>query len=247
VNAKKPYETYDYRLNDMLVGEAELEDNQVLDENGAARPAGGSPAGLAAIAAALHRHGNAMTPEHLEKAVWWLKDWTMHRSGWYRKVSGMTDYYQATQAIKETEIFKAFGKRGRRLTLYSHISAVVSTLLTLLVALTWSETGWGWHTAGIIGALFLAGVASSFTDSARQQWQTQDRVYFLTCLRKAECTDDLLDAGLFAHDEDTMQLKDNLRSRRAVRRLQRQLGQALYFDFDHNIRENFLFEAPEKS
>lgn len=80
------------------------------------------------------------------------------------------------------------------------------------------------------------------TDTARDIWQRQDRRYFLQCLRQARCTEDLLDAGLFAHHPATdtvSSAKGYIDSRHAVRQIQLHLGDALYFDWDHNIRERF--------
>ena len=77
-------------------------------------------------------------------------------------------------------------------------------------------------------------------DQARDHWQHQDRRYFLQCLRAARCTEDLLAAGLFAYHPDTDAVRSaegQLASRRAVRELQAQLGDAIYFDWDHHIRD----------
>lgn len=238
----RPFETWNYRLDDSLLGEDEPEGNRLLDDEGNPRYSAGALGGLSAIAAALNKHGNDMTADQLEKAVWWLKDWQMHRQGWYRKATGVFDFAKRMGEFKESAEFRGYEKRARRYIRLAALTAIVAGVLLALVVGTWGESGWLWRLGWSALALITAGLASGLTDTARQQWQTQDRIYFLNCLRNAECTEDLLDAGLFAHHDDTMQLKDTLRSRRAVRRMQRQLAQALYFDYDSCIRENFLIE-----
>jgi hypothetical protein len=59
-------------------------------------------------------------------------------------------------------------------------------------------------------------------------------------LRLAECTQDLLDSGLFAYHLDTMSVEsaeEALSAKRAIREMQSQLADALYNDWDMRIRE----------
>ena len=245
-NEYRPFECWDYRVNDQLLGEDEPLGNRLLNDNGSPAYEQGGLGGLAAIADSLHRHGTDMTADQLEKAVWWLKDWQMTRQGWYRKVSGTFDFAQRMRGFKEASEFKGYEKRARRYIRLAALAAVIAGALFALVVGTWSDSGWLWRIGWGVLTIMVAGLAAGLTDTARLQWQLQDRIYFLNCLRAAECTEDLLDAGFFAHTEDTMQLADTLRSRRAVRKMQRQFAQALYFDYDHCIRENFLIEHAKK-
>lgn len=242
----RPFEHWDYRVNDHLHGDDEPQGNQLLNDDGNPAYEQGGLGGLAAIAAALNQHGTAMSVDQLEKAVWWLKDWQKAQRGWYRKVSGTFEFARRMRGFQETSEFKGYEKRARRYIRLAAVAAVAAAGLLAILVGTWSDSGWLWRLGGGVLTLMVAGLASGLTDTARLQWQLQDRIYFLNCLRAAECTEDLLDAGFFAHTEDTMQLVDMLRSRRAVREMQRQFAQALYFDYDHCIRENFLIEHAKK-
>jgi hypothetical protein len=233
------YDRSDYRVDETLIGEAEPQGNQLLDEDGGARPYDNPRhAGLAAIAEAIDKHAVDLSPDDLEKAVWWLKDWQMGQARWYRKYESTFQYAEAIRALQKTCDFLQFEKRARRYILTSHFAAAGAVVLLLGVVATWSDRGW-WVLAWGFGALVMLGLASTLTDSARREWQTQDRQYFLSCLRKAECVEDLIDAGLFAHHEDTNQPVDQQKSTLALRRMQRQLGTALYYDYDRIARENF--------
>ena len=241
----RPYDSWDYRINDLLIGDEEPPGNQLLDEDGnpTTRPGNKSLEGLAALAAVLDRYGPDMRPEHLEKAVWWLKDWKMHRSGWYRTVSAMAEFHQAMGRLKSSPEFKRDGKRARRYSYGSHLFALLTGIGTAFALNAWlGESGWGGKVGWTIGVLFIAGLTAGFRDTARDIWQQQDRRYFLQCLRQSRCTEDLLDAGLFAHHPKTMNLnsaEEHLAFRHAVREMQLQLADALYFDSDNRIRENF--------
>jgi len=62
-----------------------------------------------------HRHRECRVtvvgaPEHLEKAVWWLKDWKMHRTNFHQKVNSSAEFYQAMQRLKSTPQFLRDGK-----------------------------------------------------------------------------------------------------------------------------------------
>lgn len=240
----RPYDCLDYRVNDLLIGDDEPPGNQLLDEDGnpLSRTGDKSLEGLAGVAAALDKYGPAMKPEHLEKAVWWLKDWKMHRSGWYRTVSAMTEFYQAMGGLKNSPEFKRDGKRARHFSYGSHLFALFTGVFAALALHAWfGDSGWGGKIAWTIGALFLAAVTAWFMDTARDIWQQQDRRYFLQCLRKSRCAEDLLDAGLFAYHPETMNVKsaeEHLAFSRAVLEMQHQLADALYFDWDSGIRES---------
>lgn len=245
----RAYERWDYRIDETLVGEDEPESNQLLDEDGFARCyENPRHAGLAAVAETLEKHAADLSPDDLEKVVWWLKDWQMGQARWYRKNDAVFQYAQAMRNLKETRDFRRFEKRARRYILGSHFVAVAAVVLLAGVVATWSDPGW-WVLAWGFGTLAMLGVASGCRDSARHEWQVQDRQYFLGCLRKAECVEDLMDAGLFAYHEDTMQLQDRHKSRVAMLRMQRQLATALYYDYDRFIREDFndYFSAAHKA
>jgi hypothetical protein len=245
----RAYERWQYRIDETLVGEDEPESNQLLDEDGLARSfQNPRHAGLAAIAEALDKHAEHLLPDDLEKAVWWFKDWQMGRVGWYRRNDAAFQYAQAMRDLKETRDFRRFEKRARRYILGSHFAAAAAVALLAGVVATWSDPGW-WVLAWGLGTLVMLGLASGWRDSAGHEWQVQDRQYFLGCLRKAECVEDLMDAGLFAYHDDTMQLQDRKRSRVAMLRMQRQLATALYFDHDRLIREDFVeyFSAAHKA
>jgi hypothetical protein len=236
----RAYERWQYRIDETLVGEDEPESNQLLDEDGLARSfQNPRHAGLAAIAEALDNHAERLLPDDLEKAVWWFKDWQMGRVGWYRKNDATFQYAQAMRDLKETRDFRRFEKRARRYILGSYFTAAAAVALLAGVVATWSDPGW-WVLAWGFGTLVMLGLASGWRDSAGHEWQVQDRQYFLGCLRKAQCVEDLMDAGLFAYHDDTMQLQDRKRSRVAMLRMQRQLATALYFDHDRLLREDFV-------
>lgn len=241
----RPYDCWDYRINDLLIGDDEPPGNQLLDEDGNPSPRVGNKSleGLAGLAATLDKYGPNMTPEHLEKAVWWLKDWKMHRSGWHRTVSAMTEFHQTMERLKNSPEFKRDGKRARRYSYGSHLFALFTGVLAAFALNAWlGDSGWGERIAWTIGALFLAALTAGFRDTARDIWQQQDRRYFLQCLRQSRCTEDLLDAGLFAYHPETMSVnsaEEQLAFRRSVREMQHQLGDALYFDWDSHIRESF--------
>lgn len=242
----RPYERQDYRVNDLLLGADEPPGNQLLDEDGRPSEQANTESlkGLAAIAAALDAHGQQMHPQHIEKAVWWLKDWKMHRSGWYRTVSAPFDLRQSMEKLKLSSSFKKDGKRARSYSYASHVLAVLCALAAMGAANAWfgEPSSWGSKIGWIIGTLFLAGLTAAFRDAARDIWQKQDRRYFLQCLRLCRCTDDLLDAGLFAYhpsSEQVQSAEEQLAFRRAVREMQLQLADSLYFDWDQRIREQY--------
>lgn len=242
----RPYETWDYRVNDILLGEDEPPENRLLDEYGqpVEHARGGSLAGLAAIAAALDAHGQQMLPQHIEKAVWWLKDWKMHKSGWYRRINSHVDLHREMERLKQITSFRKDGARARRCIYASHLFAVLFLVVAAGALNSWigEGSGWGARIGWTVGALLLAGLAAAFRDTARDIWQRQDRRYFLQCLRLCRCTDDLHDAGLFAYHPDTEKVEsaeEQLAFRRAVRGMQLQLADALYFDWDRSIREHF--------
>jgi hypothetical protein len=241
----RPYDQWDYRINDLLIGDNEPLDNQLLDENGkpTLRPGNKSLEGLADLAAVLDQYGPDMKPEHLEKAVWWLKAWKMYRSGWYRTVSAAAEFHQSLEHLKGSAAFAHDGKRARSYSYGSHLFALLTGIAAVLALNAWfGDSGWGGRVGWTIGALFLAGLTAALRDIARDIWQKQDRRYFLQCLRLSRCTEDLLHAGLFAYHQDTMSVKsaeEHLAFRSAVRGMQHQLADALYFDCDSHIREHF--------
>lgn len=241
----RPYDWWDYRINDLLIGDEEPTGNRLLEEDGTPAPRRGNKSleGLAAFAAALDRYGPEMTPEHLEMAVWWLKDWKMHRSGWYRTVSASAEFHQAMERLRISREFRRDGIRARRYSYVAHLFALLTGVCTAFGLSAWfGESDWGERAAWTIGAFLTAGLTAGFRDAARDVWQRQDRRYFLQCLRQSRCTEDLLDAGLFAYDPQTMSVnsaEEHLAFRRAVREMQLQLADALYFDWDNRVRENF--------
>jgi len=241
----RPYDRWGYRIDDLLLGDDEPPGNQLLDEDGkpTPRPRSKSLEGLAALAAVLDQYGPDMKPEHLEKAVWWLKDWKMHRSGWYRTVSAAAEFHQSLERLKGSAAFTHDGKRARRYSYASHLFALLTGIAAVLALNVWfGDASWGGRAGWTIGTLLFAGLTAALRDTARDIWQQQDRRYFLQCLRLSRCTEDLLDAGLFSHHTDTMTVnsaEEHLAFRRAVREMQRQLADALYFDFDSRIRECF--------
>ncbi|MCQ8116998.1 hypothetical protein [Methylomonas rosea] len=245
MNEYRPYDGWDYRINDLLIGEDEPPGNQLLDEDGnpSTTIENKSLEGLAVLAATLNKYGPDMKPEHLEKAVWWLKDWKMHRSDWYRSVNAMAEFHQTMESLKNSLEFKRDGKRARLYSYGSHLFALISGVCAGFALNAWlGESGWVERIALTIGALSLALLTAGFRDTARDIWQQQDRRYFLQCLRQSRCTEDLLHAGLFAYHPETISVEsaeEHLAFRRAVREMQHQLGDALYFDWDRQIRERF--------
>jgi hypothetical protein len=241
----RPYDRWDYRVNDLLLGEDEPPDNRLLDEDGqAVRHANsGSIKGLSAIAATLDKYGPQMQPQHLEKAVWWLKDWKMHRSGWQRTISAPFDLHQSMERLKQSASFKNDGVKARRYSYASHLFAVLFGIAALGAFNAWFDvSSWGSRVGWTFGVLILSGLTAAFRDTARDIWQRQDRRYFLQCLRLCRCTEDLLDVGLFAYHPSTEQVRsaeEHLEFRRAVREMQVQLADSLYFDWDQRIREQF--------
>lgn len=241
----RPYEHCDYRINDLLIGGDEPPGNRLLDEDGKPKPRPGSKSleGLAAMAAVLDQYGPDMEPEHFEKAVWWIKDWKRHRSGWRRAVNAGAELHQSMERLKCSTEFARDGRRARRYSYGSHFFALLTGVAAVLALDAWtgnagsaSKLGWA------IATLFLAGLTAAFRDVARDIWQRQDRRYFLQCLRLSRCTDDLLDVGLFSYHRDTLAInstEEYLTFRRAVREMQLQLADALYFDLDGRIREQF--------
>jgi len=197
----RPYDYWDYRVNDLLLGEDEPASNRLLDEEGnpLRHPGSKTLQGLAAIAAALHKYGLEMRPEHLEKAVWWLKDWKMHRVGWWPTINASVDLHQSMQRLKESVAFKKDGALALRHSYISHFFALFAGIVAAGALAAWfGESGWGARAGWTVGFFVLAAFAAAFRDSARDIWQKQDRRYFLQCLRLCKCTEDPLDAGLFA-------------------------------------------------
>jgi len=241
----RPYERLDYRINDLLIGDDEPPGNQLLGEDGnpLLRTGDKSLEGLAAVAAALDKYGPDTRPEHLEKAVWWLKDWKMHRSGWYRTVSAVAEFHQAMERLKNSPEFRRDGKRACRYSYGSHLFALFTGITAAFALNAWlGNYGWGGKIGWTLGALFLAGLTAGFRDMARDSWQQQDRRYFLQCLRQSRCTEDLVNAGLFAYHPRTISVnsaEEQLAFRHAVREMQLQLADALYFDWDNRVRESF--------
>lgn len=82
INTQAPPDPGAYLVDDFLSGAGAPSGNWLLDGDGVPfpDPINRSVAGLAALAAAIHKHAAAMEPVHLEKAIWWLKDWKMHKS-----------------------------------------------------------------------------------------------------------------------------------------------------------------------
>jgi len=240
----RPYERWDYRINDLLVGEDEPLNNQLLGDNEkvAQRPPNESIKGLAAIADALDSFGQEMTPEHIEKAVWWMKDWKMHRSGWYPKIDSDIELQQSMEKLKSCVAFRKLGVRAKRYSYGSHLFAVLSGVAALAALNVWTnDSSWAPRIGWALGFAVLSILTVAFRDTARDIWQEQDRRYFLQCLRLCRCTDDLLQAGLFAYHPKTEKVhcaEEGLAFRKAVREMQAQLGDALYFDFDNHIRES---------
>lgn len=240
----RPYDRWDYRINDLMIGDEEPLDNQLLDEDGnpKKRPDNKSLEGLAALAAALDRYGPNMKSEHLEKAVWWLKDWKMHHSVWFRKINDSTEFHQAMERLKISSQFKRDSKRARRYSYGSHLFALLAGVCAAFAVKAWiGDYGWIGSVGWTMGALVFAGLTAGFRDEARDIWQLQDRRHFLQCLRQSRCTEDLLDAGLFSHHPATMSVNsagEHLVFLRAVREMQLQLSDALYFDWDNRIRES---------
>lgn len=241
----KVYDSWEYRINDRLLGDEEPEGNRLLDDDGepATYLTGSSTAGLAAIASAIHKHASTMQPEHLEKAVWWLKDWKANRAGWYRKMDDLHTFAKTLQSLKTKPEFLADGRSARRYSLGSHMVALMAGIAFAITLNAWLDGGsWGAKIGWGIGTLLFAAITSALRDTARDIWQRQDRRYFLQCLRQARCTEDLLDAGLFSHHpatDNVSNAKGYIDSRHALREMQSQMGDALYFDWDHNIRERF--------
>jgi len=166
----RPYDSWDYRINDLLIGDEEPLGNQLLDEDGnpTTRPGNKSLEGLAALAAVLDRYGPDMRPEHLDKAVWWLKDWKMHRSGWYRTISAIAEFHQAMERLKSSPEFKRDGKRARRYSYGSHLFALLTGIGTAFALSAWlGESGWGGKVGWTIGVLFIAGLTAGYMATAR--------------------------------------------------------------------------------
>ena len=242
----RPYNDYDYKIDDHEFRHEAQGWNQLLDD-GEVNPelTNASTKGLAAIAAALHQHAPNMKPEHLEKAVWWLKDWKAARVGWYRTTTAGMEYNQFMSGLKQQQEFKAAGKRARRYSLGSSAATAVSAIVWAGVVMMFGEAGaWagGWTWGAAVLALFTWAFGTALTERARDIWQLQDRRYFLQCLRAARCTEDLNDAGLFAHGlsyEEPMSWAREKKYRAELLEMQRQLADALYFDYDQHIRTPF--------
>jgi hypothetical protein len=242
----RPYEGWDYRLDDLLIGEKEPPDNRLLDGDGnpIRRPGDKGVEGLAALAAVLNRYAIEMTPDHLEKAVWWIKDWKRSQSGWYRSISAETDFYKAQERFKASPEYKRDGRNALGYNYGSHLSAALTGVLAVIALFAWLDhSGWMARIGWTIGALFVGLLTAGLRDTARDIWQRQDRRYFLQCLRESRCTIDLLNSGLFSYHPDTTFPPNSggeeyLRSRRAIRAMHVQLGDALYFDWDCDIRES---------
>lgn len=239
----RPLDTSDYLADDLALGPDAPPTNQLLDRDGEPSKDLTEPSlqGLAAIAAALDRHAPSMTPQHLEKAVWWIKAWKAARAGTYRRIEDGAKFHRQMSGFKESKFFKRSASRARRLSYVSHLFALVAGIAMLGALQAWLEEGeWGGKTMWTIGLLVSAALAAGFRDAARDVWQQQDRWYFLQCLRSAQCTEDLLDAGFFSHHDATMKVttaEEYLASRRAFREIQRQFADALYFDDECRIRE----------
>lgn len=241
----RPIDQLDYKVNDTLIGEDEPPQNRLLDEDGRPNPEIRSKSlqGLAVIAAALHEHAPDMNPEHLEKAVWWVKDWRMHLLRRYRSETRSFEFHQVMEAQKNTSEFLHEGNRARW---YSYGSQVVAALFGIAAATAvWAfvgDQGWGMRTGLTVLALFLASLTAGFRDTARDIWRIQDRKYFLKCLRLARDTEDLSRAGFFAYHPRTLVVnsaEEQLAFKKTVREMQLQFGDALYCDFDFYIRERF--------
>jgi hypothetical protein len=152
------YDSWEYRINNNLMGDDEPKGNQLLDEDGepATYLTGSSAAGLAAIASAIHKHASSMQPEHLEKAVWWLKDWKAHRAGWYRKIDDQHTFAKTLQSLKIKPEFLADGKSGRRYSLSSHAVALMAGVAFALALNAWlNGHEWGPKIGWSIGTLLL--------------------------------------------------------------------------------------------
>ena len=241
----RPFDQWDYRLDDNLFGEGEPPLNQLLGEDLKPHPdlCGSSVRGLAAIASVLHEHAPKMKANHLEKAVWWLKEWKSCSLKRYRTQARSFEYRQMMEAQKNTAEFLRAGKLALRLSYGSQAFATLfgaAAVVTLVLFL--EDYGWGVRSGALAATLIFAALAAGFRDSARDIWQLQDRKYFLNCLRLAEDTEDLLDAGLFAlhpATENVDSAAEYLAFKEAIRDMQHQLGDALYFDHDHQIRKRF--------
>ena len=240
----RPYETTDYRVND-LAGDSPQ--NLLLDLTGEPLPPSSGPgvAGLAEIAAALHRHASDMTAEQFEKVVWWVKDWKMHRSGSTRSGNSDAEFRRSMDALKATSEHRRYDRLARTYTWISHFAVVAALLMLTGAGAAWaSQFQWQLVLTAVVGAGAFLLAATYCHGAVRKQWKEQDRSYFLQCLRLSRCTQDLGEAGLFQHQPDTkavtkMRSADDMATlERGMRAMQLQLADAMYFDHDHYLRES---------
>jgi len=239
-----PYDDWDYKLDDEAFGDEQRAWNQLLTDD-EANPllTDRSSQGLAAIAAALNKHGPHMEAEHLEKAVWWLKDWKAARYGWYRTPTSSMEFNQLMNGLKTTKEFLA---ASRSASLYSFgasaVTALFGVIAVIVVMLFINGAGDWWKWGGAVLALITLGWANALTEKARDIWKLQDRQYFLKSIRAARCTEDLNAAGLFAFTEsykEPLTWAREKKFRGEMNDLQRRLGDALYFDHDRYMRAPF--------
>lgn len=239
----RPLDVSDYCIDDNPSRQNAGPSNRLLNDDGhAVHTTDGSVSGLAAIAAALDRHAPFMTPEHLEKAVWWIKEWKAHRLRRSRLIDDGAKFFQSMQVAASSPELNALRRRARLWMLLSHALAFIGLVLAFAAAASWfvGDPSWSKRVGLTAGALVFAALTGAAHDMVMRAWQTQDRVYFLHCLRASRWTEDLLDAGLFAHDPRTDHVssaEDFLAARRRIRQMQEQLADALYFDHDRTIRQ----------
>ena len=240
----RPYDDWDYKLDDEIYGDEQRFWNQLLTD-GEVNPllTDRSSQGLAAIAAALHQHGSHMKPDHLEKAVWWLKDWKAARVGWYRTTASGMEFDQLMNGLKTTKEFLAASRSASRYSIgASAVTALFGVIAVVVAMLFINGAGGWWKWSGVVVALFTLAWFSALTEKARDIWKLQDREYFLKCIRAARCTEDLNEAGLFAFTEsykEPLTWAREKRFRGEMNDLQRRLGDALYFDYDRYMRAPF--------
>ena len=248
MNDYRPIEVCDYELNDDEggYGADAAPGNQLLTDDGTPNldVHGESSQGLAAIAAALHKHAADMTPAHLEKAVWWLKDWKMHQRRFNRTPFSYTDFHASMERLKTSSEFLGAARSAKRFSLGSHVTAMLFGVCASVSAVAfYSEAEWPLKWGFAVLALFFAGWTTQLRDRARDFWQTQDRKYFIQCLRLARCTQDLNETGLFANPSakasEPLTWAKEKKFLGEMRELQAQLGDALYFDWDRYMRAPF--------
>ena len=240
----RPYDDWDYKLDDQVFGDEQRAWNQLLtDDEPNPLLTDRSARGLSAIAAALHKHGPHMKPEHLEKAVWWIKDWKAARVGWYRTATASMEFSELMNGLKTTKEFLASSRSASRYSIAaSAVTALFGVVVVTVAMLFFNGAGGWWTWGGVLVALFTLACAGALTERARDIWKLQDRQYFLKCIRAARCTEDLNEAGLFAFGEsynERLTWAREKKFRGEMNDLQRKLGDALYFDYDQYMRAPF--------